>query len=219
MIKKETFQFLAELAQNNHKLWFDAHREQYEAARKDFISFISKLIKGIDDFDHHLEGLTAEECVFRLYRDARYTTDKEPYKAHLGAYIAFGGRNSDFAGYYVHIAPGDSYIGGGMYNPGTAVLRKIRQEIDYNSEPLWNILRSDGFREYFGSIQGDRLDSAPQGYPKDHKDIELLKLESYFAVHPMKDEVFTSEQAFERCIKVVSELYHFNRFFNETFVS
>jgi len=219
MISRATYQFLADLAENNHKLWFDAHREAYEAARQGFISFISKLIKGIEDFDHHLEGLTAEECVFRLYRDARYATDKEPYRAHFGAYIAFGGRNSDFAGYYVHIAPGDNYIGGGMYNPGTAVLRKIRQEIDYNSEPLWNILRSEGFRECFGSIQGNRLNSAPQGYPKDHKDIELLKLESYFAIHSMNDEDFTSEKAFERCIKVVNELYHFNRFFNETFVS
>lgn len=219
MIRRSTFDFLQELSENNHKHWFDAHKEAYQEAKKDFETFVEEFIRVVDDFDHHLEGLTAEECVFRLYRDARYATNEDPYKTHFGAYVAFGGRNSDFAGYYLHIAPGDTYIGGGMYNPGTAVLRKIRQEIDYNSEPLWNILRSDGFREYFGSIQGERLDSAPIGYPKDHKDIELLKLQSYFAIHPIKDEQLMSENAMEYCLKVVTELYRFNRFFNETFIS
>lgn len=219
MIKKSTYLFLQELSENNHKLWFDANKQAYQNAREDFVRFIEQFIAGVDDFDHHLEGLTADECVFRLYRNARHATEKEPYKTHFGAYVAFGGRNSEFAGYYVHIAPGNTYIGGGMYNPGTAVLRKIRQEIDYNSEPLWNILRSAGFREYFGSIQGERLETAPTGYPKDHKDIELLKLQSYFAIHGMEDHELMSENTLSRCMKVVSELYQFNRFFNETFVS
>jgi len=107
MIKAETFRFLSDLKANNNKDWFESHREQYQAAKQNVMDFVAELIAGIDDFDHHLEGLTAAECVFRIYRDARYAKEGAPYKTHFGAYIAFGGRNSEYAGYYFHLAPGD----------------------------------------------------------------------------------------------------------------
>ena len=132
MLEPQTLKFLTQLKNNNNKPWFDAHRAQYEAARIDFSNFIQLVIDAVQKTDTTITGLMSKDCMFRINRDIRFSNDKTPYKAHFGASIKRGGRKSPFTGYYFHLEPGASFVGGGMWMPEAPALKNMRQEIDYN---------------------------------------------------------------------------------------
>ena len=102
MLKASTLRFLKDLKKNNNKPWFDANRNSYESARRDFESFIQTVIDKFSKSDQSLAGLKAKECMFRINRDVRFSKDKSPYKTNFGASINKGGKKSFFAGYYFH---------------------------------------------------------------------------------------------------------------------
>ncbi|HYC28991.1 MAG TPA: DUF2461 domain-containing protein, partial [Chitinophagaceae bacterium] len=100
MLQASTLKFLKDLRKNNNKPWFDAHRAQYDAARKDFEQFIQAVLDRHSKNDPDLKELTAKQCMFRINRDVRFSKDKSPYKTNLGASMDRGGKKSGFAGYY-----------------------------------------------------------------------------------------------------------------------
>ena len=140
------------------------------------------IIKAFSSFDKSLAGLKAKDCVFRIYRDVRFSKDKSPYKNNMGATINPGGKKMEVAGFYFHIEPGKSFLAGGRWMPSSDHLKKIRQEIDYNSKAFHKILSDKNFKKQFGGLDNSeeyRLARPPKGYDKDHKDIEFLKYNSY----------------------------------------
>ncbi len=114
---KPTFDFLLALKKHNNKVWFDAHRALYDAAKHDVEEFIEVVIdefRPIEDF----EDLTPKDCMFRINRDVRFSKDKSPYKINFGASLALGGRHSRRMPYYLHLQPGnESLLAGGLYMP------------------------------------------------------------------------------------------------------
>lgn len=185
--------FLKALDQNNHKEWMDANRDWYQEARTEFIAFTDRLIAGLQPMVPGLEGLKGKECIFRINRDIRFSADKRPYKANFGASISEGGRHSIYPSYYVHIQPGENFVGGGIYMPQADVLKKIRQEVDYNPEELKKIVEAKRFRDTYGELMGEKLSTAPKGYPKDHPNIEFLKLKSFVVMRKASDEEVSRE--------------------------
>ncbi len=180
--------FLDELSQNNNKTWFDRHRPDYEAARGAFEQLIDELI---DDFriSDHLQGLTARDCIARIYRDIRFTKDKSPYKTNLAAIIAPGGWRGPHLGYYISIQPhGQSMVAGGLYLPASEQLNRFRQVIGENANTFKNITGAPEFIQAFGSLEGERLKTAPKGYDRAHPDIALLQLKQITAVHHFADQ-------------------------------
>ncbi len=180
--------FLDELRQNNNKTWFDRHRPDYEAARSTFEQLIDELI---DEFriSDHLQGLTARECIARIYRDVRFTKDKSPYKTNLAAVIAPGGWRSLYLGYYLSIEPhGQSMVAGGLYLPTPEQLNRFRQAIDENADAFKDITGTPAFIQAFGSVEGERLKTAPKGYDRTHPEIALLQLKQITAVHHFSDQ-------------------------------
>ncbi len=151
MLQKATLDFLKDLRKNNEKEWFDAHRDDYDAARKDFLDLTQQLIAGISEFDEGVAGahLDPKKCVMRIYRDVRFSKNKDPYKSTLFLYISEGGRKSNKAGYYFQLKPGASFAGGGVYGPDAPDLHKFRQEIDYNFKEWEGIVGGESFRKYF----------------------------------------------------------------------
>src|SRR3954471_12261472 len=106
MIQKTTLDFLKQLKKNNNRDWFEKNKEKYLAAKKDMDTFVEDLIKSFLAFDKSLAGLSAKDCVFRIYRDVRFSKDKKPYKTNMGAGINAGGKKMEIAGFYVHLEPG-----------------------------------------------------------------------------------------------------------------
>ena len=100
----EVFDFLRELRANNNREWFQDNKKRYDALRADFINDVGQLINRIATFDPEIAGLDARSCVYRIYRDLRFSPDKTPYKTYFSAYMTgFGGRSSAYGGYYIHL--------------------------------------------------------------------------------------------------------------------
>ena len=184
--------FLDELRHHNNKAWFDQNRPAYETARETFERFIDAVIDEFRSADQ-LHDLTAKDCIFRLNRDVRFSKDKSPYKTNLGALIGPGGRKSMQEGYYISIEPeGKSLIAGGWYMPEAAQLAKFRKAIDRDASILKKIMRAKAFVTYFGSVEGEKLKTAPQGYDREHPEIELLRLKQITVMHHVSDQAVTA---------------------------
>ena len=97
--------FLEDISVNNNREWFNANKEEYKAVRTDFEDGINKAILRISEFDPTVKHLTVKDTTYRFYRDTRFSSDKSPYKTHLGAYIAAHGKKSLHGGYYIHLEP------------------------------------------------------------------------------------------------------------------
>ena len=180
--------FLRGLRENNNRPWFEAHRPQYQEARAQFEDYVTALIAGLAR-TQPLGGLSARDCVFRLKRDLRFSKDKTPYKPHMSAYIAPGGRKSRRLGYYVHIEPGNrSMIAGGLHEPEPDQIALWRQAIDRNPTPFKKIVGTKAFKEHFGQVEGQKLKTAPRGYPRDHPELELLRLKQVTVARPFTDK-------------------------------
>lgn len=220
-IKTSTLNFLSDLKLNNDRDWFNKNRKRYDDAKENFESFVQAIINEIVTFDPIMKGLEAKNCTYRINRDIRFSPDKTIYKTHLGAFIVRGGkRNGDkFAGYYVHIEPGNSMIAGGAYMPPSPWLKAIREKIYEQGDRLLNILSDKEFIKYFGEIEGEKLKSAPKGYPKDHPYIELLRLKSFLAAKIISDKEIVNKDCFELFVSASKAMKPLNDFLNDYNIS
>jgi uncharacterized protein (TIGR02453 family) len=211
---KPVFDFLSGLEKHNNKPWFEENRAAYELARVRFESFVDGLILaygGREDFG----GITAKDCVMRIYRDTRFSKDKSPYKTNMGATIAPGGKKSSRLGYHLHLQPlGQSLIAGGLYMPGPEQLARFRKAIDQDAAPFKAILGEKEFQKYFGDLEGEKVKSVPQGYSREHPEIELLRFKQVVVVHRLSDETVLSEKFGTHTIKVFTAMKPFLDYLN-----
>lgn len=212
---KEVLQFLTELKENNNKEWFDLNRKRYEAAKKKVL-FLSEFVNHeIVKFDSEVGMLNPKDCLFRIFRDVRFSNEKTPYKTNMGSFIASGGRKSIYAGYYIHIEPGASFIGGGSYCPQPDALKALRTEIYDNAEEFKSIIFKESFVSCFPEMYDDKLKTAPKGFPKDFPEIDLLKYKSYAFTSKISDELILSENFVNTIIECFRELHPANQFLNQ----
>ncbi|UXP33232.1 DUF2461 domain-containing protein [Reichenbachiella agarivorans] len=204
--------FLRDLRVNNNKEWFDLNRKEYERCRGIFLKFLQQFIEGIAEIDPAISGVDPKKCVFRINRDIRFGHDKTPYKTNFGALIGEMGKKTEGTGYYIHLSPGENFVGGGIYKPQPETLAKIRQEIDYNPMDLKNIIDTLSFKSTFGEIRGEQLKTAPKGYPKDHAFIDLLRLKSFYVIKKYSDEEIGTEVFLKEALKTAQEASKFNAF-------
>lgn len=189
MLQNTTLQFLNNLAEHNDRIWFEANKEAYHAAKEDFEVFIGKLLQQMSAHDARYNDLLAKDCIFRIFRDVRFSKDKSPYKPNFGAAINPNGRKMLGAGFYFHLEPnGKSFIGGGMWMPDAPVLKNIRQEIDYNFEEFQQIIEDRSFKKFYPSIEGVSLKKAPKEYTPDNPAIEYLKMKSFTVGYNLKND-------------------------------
>ena len=210
-----TVNFLGELKANNNKEWFQANKSLYDDARGEFEQLIAILIPVIRGIDPDVDVVSPKECLFRIFRDVRFSKDKSPYKTNFGAFIAKGGRKSPYAGYYVHIEMGGaSFVGGGTYMPESNYLKAIRKEIFENAGEYKAIIGGVEFKKFFGGMFGEKLKTAPKGFPKDFPDIDLLKNKHYAVMHRVDDDFWFSDSLVDDVAEMFSALYGLNRFLN-----
>ncbi len=198
--------FLADIAANNNRPWFQEHKAEYESAKKEFEGGVQMLLDELSTFDPEISHLTVKDCCYRFYRDVRFSSDKSPYKRHFGAYICAHGRKSLRGGYYLHIQPGHCLVAVGSYWLPTNILTAMRNEIMGNIDE-WRKRVEDGkFIHYFGypnaSIwEGEIpaaekgfgiacLKKAPKDFPKDYEFLHYLKMKDYCAWHSVEDTIF-----------------------------
>ncbi len=207
--------FLAQLRQHNDRAWFEAHRADYEDAKLRFETLVDQVIVGLAPIDD-LAGLQAKDCVMRIFRDVRFSKDKSPYRTSFGATLSPGGRKSRKLGYHMSLAPGgESIIAGGLYMPEPAQLNRLRDALAEDARPLKAVAADKSFKKYFGQLEGEKLKTVPQGYDRDHPDIELLRFKQLVAVHRLPDEVVLGPRFAAHAVKVCEALKPFNDYLND----
>jgi len=201
--------YLRGLKGNNNREWFEAHRPEFQLARSWFEDYIDALLDDLSRTES-LRGVTPKDCIFRLNRDLRFSKDKTPYKAYMSAYIAPGGRKSRRLGYYVHVEPGNhSILGGGLHEPQPPELAAWRRSIEIDPRPFKKITSDKTFRKFFGEVRGDRLKSAPKGYPKDHPELDLLRLKQVTVWRPVSDKEIASPKLMRETLETFQAMKPF----------
>ena len=222
MLQASTLKFLKDLKKNNNKPWFDLNRKRYEEAKADFANFIQQVIDVQSKKDRTIASIKAKDCLFRINRDVRFSKDKSPYKTNFGASINKGGKKAfSTAGYYFHLEPGQCFVGGGIYQPEPDVLKKVRQEIDYNFNDFKKIIHSKKFKSLYGDLDKSAeftLSRVPKGYEPDNPAAEYLKLKSFIAFIQLKDEDLVSKNLVKKTIDAFTVLQPLLDFINESHV-
>lgn len=214
-IKTTTLNFLSKLEINNNRDWFNENKNLYVEAQKNFITVVDDIIQGISNFDSSVQKLEAKNCVFRIYKDTRFSKDKTPYKTNMGASLAEKGTKTlSHAGYYIHLQPGQSFLAGGVYMTETANLKLIRQKISDESEEFLNILNNKNFKKNL-ELRGDRLVKVPQGFDKEDPMADYLKYKQFTVFHQLTDDDVLDKKFVEKAVKIFKEIYPFNQFLNE----
>lgn len=215
---KRVVEFLELLERNNNREWFNAHKSLYKEAHAEFVEFTAALLEGISEFDGSVRGLQAKDCIYRIYRDTRFSADKSPYKTHFGCFMVPHGKKSGYAGYYVHIEPtengmlGCSMLATGLVMPEPVILRSIREEIlDCGREIVDIVERSDGF----SFSMGNSLKRTPQGFPVGTEFDHLLRLRDHFIERRLTREDILSADLVSRSVEAFRTtkpyLDHLNR--------
>lgn len=218
MLHPKTIQFLTKLKKNNSREWFNEHRNEYDAAKENFIELVNQILSQAGQFDQDISVLTYKDCIFRINRDVRFSKNKDPYKNNMAAYFVRGGKNSWLAGYYFHCEPGGkSFIGGGLYGGEPDQIKKVRQEIDYNWKEFKNILENKAFKKTFGDLsreEGMSLVREPKGYDKDNPAIDYIKLKNFIVSVPVNDEELTDQKLIKKIITVFTTMQPLLQFLN-----
>lgn len=209
-----TFHFLIDLKFNNNRAWFQENKASYENSKLIFENLVNEVLEKLKKIDTSIDVNLGKECMYRIYRDARFTKNKEPYKNNFGALISKGGRKSIYAGYYMHFEPDNSFIGGGIYKPDALILKAIRTKIMENTDIYKDIINDPMFKKYFTEIKGDKLKMAPKGFPKDFKDIDLLKNKDFIASTKIDNEFWLDENVADNIVNLFKLLHKLNSFFN-----
>lgn len=187
-LTQRIFDFLENLRSNNNRPWFEQNKNEFLAIQSEFKGFISGLLPKADVHYPGAGLLKSEQCIYRIYRDVRFSKNKLPYKTNISALIGPMGRKSGFDAVYLHIENGASFLATGAYELMPEQLAAIRQEIDYNSGEFKAVLNNPKFKSFFGNIEGNQLKTSPKGYPSDHPEIQFLRYTQMYVMHQFKNE-------------------------------
>ena len=198
---KEGIRFLKGLKKNNNREWFQKHKMDYEEQVKfPMQCFIASLGQRMADEAPEIE-FNPHRSIFRIYRDVRFSKNKVPYKTNIAASFEMRGKKkgvTETPGLYIHIEPGEVFIGGGLYMPTGEQLKAIRRSIVEHPDRYLSIIQEKTFKKLFDGIQGERLVKAPLGFPKDHPMIEHLRQKQFFVYRSFDESVCTTTRFVDR---------------------
>ncbi|GAB4434314.1 MAG: DUF2461 domain-containing protein [Turneriella sp.] len=205
--------FLKALSRNNNREWFQAHKDEYARANENFLNLVSVFIFGMADIDESIAGVDPASCLFRIYRDVRFSKNKAPYKTHLGAFISSAGRKGfNTPGYYLHIEPGgQSVFGSGLYMPDKERLAAIRREISTPRSRVAAAFANRKLRAAFPEqLEDDKVTRVPRGFDAASPHAELLKLRHFSVYTRLEDAEVTGKNLLKHLLRKAPLLRDFN---------
>lgn len=212
---KKVLQFLQDLSQNNNKEWFLANRSRYEESRGTMLFVTEVLINEIRKFDSEIPIMNPKDCMFRIFRDVRFSNDKRPYKTNFGIFISKGGRKSSHAGYYLHIEPESSFVGGGIYMPPAGPLKAIRSYFASHGNEFLELIQNKDFQSVYPEMHDHQLKTAPKGFPKNHPFIGLLRYKSIVFSKNIDNNLISSDKFIEFIVNSFLKLQPVNEVINQ----
>jgi uncharacterized protein (TIGR02453 family) len=213
---KEGLQFLRSLKRHNNREWFQEHKGIYEQyVKTPMADLISALAEDFRQFAPEMVS-SHKVSAYRIYRDTRFSKDKSPYKTHVAAVFPRAGLGKhEGAGFYLHIAPSEVLIGGGLYMPFPEDLNVVRHKIASDGESLLKIVTNRQFRKLFGTVGGERLSRVPRGFPADHPVADYLKHKQYLVGRTFPPAVATTPSFYRLVLETFRAMLPFVRFLND----
>lgn len=194
-IQPDTIKFLKDISKNNNREWFAENKPKYQTALENIKSFTKTIEEGLNKKD-----VIEKSKTFRIYRDVRFSKNKDPYKEYFGCSFVRAGA-ARRGGYYIHIEVGNAFVGGGFWAPNPADLRRIRDEIAMDDKPIRKIIKAKKFKEYFGQLNGDAVKTAPKGFKKDHPAIDLIRMKQFTVSRQFSDKEILDKDFKKEVIK------------------
>ncbi len=192
-----TMRFLRDLAANNNRAWFSANKARYEdVVRQPFLRLIADLQAPLAKISRHYVADPRAQggSLFRIHRDTRFATDKTPYKTWAGARLRHErAREVEAPSFYLHIQPGECFVGGGLWHPQPDTTRRVRDFLADNPAAWKKATRSKAFVSRF-ALGGDSLVRPPRGYDPAHELIEDIKRKDFAAWEVYDDAIATSAE-------------------------
>ncbi|MCQ2346173.1 MAG: DUF2461 domain-containing protein [Paludibacteraceae bacterium] len=217
-----TLNFLRDLSANNNREWFNSNKDRYIACHEHFLAFSEKYIDMLSSVDPSIQGLMPKDCIWRIYRDTRFSNDKRPYKEWFGVFpAAEGGRRSPHAGYYLHIQPGHCMFAGGIWCPDNNLLRQLRNEILANDDEIAEIMQMPQWKKYFGDFDSEymlkRLPLEFANREMSNQVAEWIKRKAYTFSTPLSDAQICSPDIMNDLKEIAQTAYPMIRFLNYVF--
>lgn len=211
--------FLTDLRKHNDRAWFQVHKDRYEAVVRDpFLRFIADLGPrlGTLNLPFVADPSPVGGSMMRIYRDVRFSRDKSPYKTAVAAHFSLAARKSAaFPALYLHLEPGKSSVGGGIWRPEPPTLRKIRNAIVRDSQRWQRITSHRAFRSTY-TMSGDSLKRLPAGFDPDHPSAADLKRKDFIVGSRLDDREITSRDFVASVIARYKTALPFMRFLAES---
>lgn len=224
---QDILDFLTQLACNNNREWFSANKDWYKRCHARFEGVSEEFISRLSELDPELQGLTPKDCIWRIYRDVRFSADKRPYKEWFGVFpAAKGGKKSLHGGYYLHLQPGHCLFAAGIWCPNPDLLKVLRQEIVANYDEVEELMDAPQFKQYFSDFDTDwMLKKTPkefnlEGIEEPHRQRveEWIKRKAFTISTPLSDEEVCSPDFMDHLMDIAVAAKPMNDFLNYTFV-
>jgi uncharacterized protein (TIGR02453 family) len=181
-INPDVLAFYKELEKNNTREWFEPQKSRFKGLEAEIKQYAEEIKQGLSETDE-----IDRAKLFRIYRDVRFSKNKTPFKTHFG--ISFHRKKPHLrGGYYLHIAPGDSFIATGFWNPDKDDLFRIRKEIEVDAAEFREVMADAELQAHWGGLQGDEVKTAPKGFSKEHADIDLIRKKQYLFLKKFTDK-------------------------------
>ena len=206
--------FYQQLADNNNKPWFDAHKAQYQEVKILQEAFAMDCMHRIEAFDHRVHDLTIKDITYRIYRDVRFSQDKSPYKHWWGVYVCPHGKKSGMAGYYVHFEPANNqyFVCGGLYNPTKEVLNSVRECIMLEPDKFDTAVKTCG--QDFHMNWDAAMKRMPLGYKESDKCSQYYRLRSYEIYKPLTKHDVLKHDFLDKAIADLQKTYQLTELLN-----
>ena len=212
---KSGFSFLAELDKNNNREWFHENKNRYEdLIRIPALNFIDDMENDLNHISPHFLAVAKKVggSLMRVHRDVRFGKDKSPYKTNIGIQFRHEmGRDVHAPGFYLHVEPGDCFLGVGIWRPDSDALGKIRDSIVERDKVWLDAINDKAFKKNF-ELSGESLKTAPRGYDKTHPLIKDLRRKDFIAISIVDEKKVLSKNFKEHVIKRFTEAESYMQF-------
>jgi uncharacterized protein (TIGR02453 family) len=213
---KEGIAFLRALKKNNDREWFTPRKAAFEATvRQPMIELVSAIHGAMLRFAPQYVGEPAK-CVYRIYRDTRFSKDKTPYKTYASALLLRNGfdKYTGGAAYYFSISPESIEVAGGIYTPDRDVLLTVRQHIADNHRQFLATFQSPKVKKLLGDLQGDSVSRVPKGFDPEHPAAELIKRKHYLLDVRLDPKLATTPKLLTELVSRIEAMTPFVEFLN-----
>ncbi|MEL4308445.1 DUF2461 domain-containing protein [Joostella sp. CR20] len=202
-ISPSVYNFLNQLKENNNRDWFNEHKDEFKASQQLVKKFFAELFETFQKYDE-----VDQVKLFRIYRDVRFSANKQPYKEHFSG--TFSRKKPQLrGGYYLHFEPGNTFLACGFWAPEKEDLNRIRKEFEIDATEIRAIVNAPDFKKEFGSLEGDELKTAPRGFDKNHPAIDLIKKKQYIVTKNFTDKEVMSPDFQEKVIEAYKTIRPF----------